>query len=92
VTEQIRLRIDRGLAKEASALCGRLGITPAAAVSLFFAQMVKLGGLPFRLVDYPDLDEYGVTLPQAGSAEDAALAEIKKVRKAGQLTIFAGKL
>jgi len=74
--EQIRLRIDRELVAEAIDICRKIGITPTAAVSMFFAQMVKLRGLPFRPSDFPALDEYDVTLEQTTLAEDAALAEI----------------
>jgi addiction module RelB/DinJ family antitoxin len=81
MTEQIRLRINSALVEEASAVCQEIGITPTAAVSMFFSQMVKLRGLPFRPSDFPALDEYGVTLGQATAAEDAALAEISKSRK-----------
>ena len=42
MTEQIRLRIDSQLAEEADEVCREIGITPTAAVSMFFAQMVKL--------------------------------------------------
>ena len=82
MTEQIRLRIDSRLADEADAVCREIGITPTAAVSMFFAQMVKLRGLPFRPSDFPALEEYGVTLAQATIAEDSALAEIASSRKA----------
>jgi addiction module RelB/DinJ family antitoxin len=92
MTEQIRLRIDSGLAEEADEVCREIGITPTAAVSMFFAQMVKLRGLPFRPSDFPALDEYGVTLAQATAAEDSALAEIALSRKAGKLSPFTGKL
>ena len=92
MTEQVRLRIDRVLAEEAHEVCRELGITPTAAVSMFFAQMVKLRGLPFRPSDFPALDEYGVTLAQATAAEDSALAEIASSRKAGRLETFTGKL
>lgn len=92
MTEQIRIRIDRQLAAEADAVCRELGITPTAAVSMFFAQMVKLRGLPFRPSAFPALDEYGVTLAQATEAEDSALAEIRAARKAGKLKAFTGKL
>ncbi len=92
MTEQIRLRIDSDLAEEADVVCREIGITPTAAVSMFFAQMVKLRGLPFRPSDFPALDEYGVTLAQATAAEDAALAEITTSRKAGKLEKFSGKL
>ena len=92
MNEQIRLRIDPQLVDDAAAVCKRLGITPTAAVSMFFAQMVKIGGLPFRPSDFPTLDEYGVTLAQAEAAEAAALHEIKAARKAGRLTKFSGAL
>jgi addiction module RelB/DinJ family antitoxin len=92
VTEQIRLRIDGQLAAEAGEVCREIGITPTAAVSMFFAQMVKLRGLPFRPSDFPSLDEYGVTLAQATSAEDAALAEIAASRKTDRLKPFTGAL
>jgi addiction module RelB/DinJ family antitoxin len=92
MTEQIRLRIDSQLAAEADVVCREIGITPTAAVSMFFAQMVKLRGLPFRPSDFPALDEYGVTLVQAAAAEDSALTEIASWRKAGKLETFTGKL
>ena len=92
MTEQIRLRVDRQLAQEAREVCRAIGITPTAAVSMLFAQMVKLRGLPFRPGDFPALDEYGVTLPQATAAEDTALAEIQAARKARKLKAFAGRL
>lgn len=92
MTEQIRLRIDSQLAEEVDVVCREIGITPTAAVSMFFAQLVKLRGLPFRPSDFPALDEYGVTLAQATAAEDSALAEIVLSRKAGKLETFTGKL
>ena len=92
MNEQIRLRIDRRLSTDAAAVCKRLGITPTAAVSMFFSQMVRLGGLPFRPSEFPALDEYGVTLKQAGAAEDAAIAEMKAERKPGKTVVFSGKL
>jgi len=92
MTEQIRLRIDSQLAEEADEVCREIGITPTAAVSMFFAQMVKLRGLPFRPSDFPALEEYGVTLAQATAAEDSALTEIASSRKTGKLETFTGKL
>lgn len=92
MTKQIRLWIDSDLAEEAAQVCSEIGITPTAAVSMFFAQMVKLRGLPFCPSDFPALDEYGVTLAQATAAEDAALAEVSLFRKAGNLQTFTGKL
>lgn len=92
MTEQIRLRIDRALAQEAGAVCREMGITPTAAVSLFFSQMVKLRGLPFRPGSYPALEEYGATWAQATAAEEEALMEIAASRKSGGLKPFTGAL
>jgi addiction module RelB/DinJ family antitoxin len=92
MTEQIRLRIDRRLVNEADEVCREIGITSTAAVSMFFAQMVKLRGLPFRPSDFPALEEYGVTLAEATAAEESALAEIARSRQAGKLARFNGKL
>ncbi|MGH7954096.1 MAG: type II toxin-antitoxin system RelB/DinJ family antitoxin [Limisphaerales bacterium] len=93
MTEQIRLRIERNLLREADEVCREIGISPGGAVSMFFAQLVKLRGLPFRPSHFPALEEYGATLEQAAAAaEHRALAEIKKARKAGRLKKFTGKL
>ena len=48
MTEQVHYRIERELVKKAKRTCGDLGITPTQAVSMFFTQMVRVGGLPFR--------------------------------------------
>ncbi len=92
MTEQIRLRIEGGLAQEAAEVCRELGITPTSAVSMFFSQMVKLRALPFRPSNFPALDEYGVTLEEATLAENEAIGEIKKSRAAGRLSEFTGQL
>lgn len=85
-------RIKPELAREAAAVCDKLGISPSAAVSLFFAQMVKAGGLPFRPSEFPALADYGVTLVEATKAEDKALAEVRRDRKAGKNKAFTGEL
>jgi addiction module RelB/DinJ family antitoxin len=92
MNEQIRLRLDGRLVAEADDVCRELGITPTAAVSMFFAQLVKLRALPFRPSGFPALDEYGATLAQATAAEDAALAETAAARKSGKLEVFNGQL
>jgi len=48
MTEQVRYRIDRKLVKQVQRVCRELGMTPTQAVSMFFTQMVRVGGLPFR--------------------------------------------
>lgn len=92
MTEQLRIRMDRELVKSATQVCAELGITPKEAISMFFAQLVRLRGLPFRPSAFPVLDEYGVTRDQAEKAVCAAKKEIKRDRKAGKLIEFKGKI
>lgn len=58
MTEQVRYRIDKELLKKAEKICRKLGISPGQAVSMFFAQMANIGGLPFRPSVFPALEEY----------------------------------
>ena len=48
MTEQVHYRIERRLVKRVKRVCSELGITPTAAVSMFFAQLVNDGELPFK--------------------------------------------
>lgn len=48
MTEQVHYRIERSLVKRAKKICAEMGITPSQAVSMFFAQLVRSRGLPFR--------------------------------------------
>ena len=92
MTEQVRYRIDRNLVKRAEKICDDLGMTPTQAVSMFFAQLVKLGALPFRPSNFPALEEYGVTVADAQAAEARARAELDADERAGRLVTFKGKL
>ena len=92
MTEQVRYRIDRNLIREAETVCKDLGMSPAQAVSMFFAQLVKVRGLPFRPSSFPALDEYGVSLAEAEAAVDKARRELNADAKAGRLVEFEGKL
>jgi addiction module RelB/DinJ family antitoxin len=56
MTEQVHYRIDRALVKKAKKVCGDLGITPTQAVSMFFAQLVKARGFPFRPTTQPPME------------------------------------
>ncbi len=92
MTEQVRYRIDRDLVKEVDEVCEDLGVTPTQAVSMFFAQLVKLRALPFRPSGLPARDEYGASMAEAEAAEARALKEIRRDRKAGRVVQFTGKL
>jgi antitoxin component of RelBE/YafQ-DinJ toxin-antitoxin module len=92
MTEQVRFRIEKDLVARAEKVCADLGLTPTQAVSMFFAQLVKLGGLPFRPSAFPVLEEYGVSLSQAEAATGAARRELQADDKAGRFVEFKGKL
>jgi len=92
MTEQVRYRINKKLVKQAEKVCEEIGISPSQAVSMFFAQMVKVGGVPFRPSTFPALAEYGVTLADAEAAETEARKELDADDKAGHLVEFKGKL
>jgi addiction module RelB/DinJ family antitoxin len=92
MTEQVRYRIPKQLVKQAELVCKEIGMAPSQAVSMFFAQLVKLRGMPFRPSEFPVLEEYGASLADAEAAESAALKEIQADRKAGRVFEFKGKL
>jgi len=92
VKEQVRYRIDRNLVRESAKVCENLGMTPAQAISMFLAQLVKLRALPFRPSEFPALEEYGVSLAEAEAAESKTIRQIRAERKAGRLVAFRGKL
>ena len=92
MTEQVRYRINRNLVKRAEKVCDELGMTPTQAVSMFFAQLVKLGGLPFRPSSFPALEEYGASMADAQAAEAKAREELDADERAGRLVPFKGKL
>ena len=43
MTEQVRYRIDRNLAKEAEEVCKEIGVAPSQVVSMLFAQIAQTG-------------------------------------------------
>ena len=92
MTEQARYRIDKKLIKQAEKICEEIGVSPSQAVSMFFAQMVRIGGLPFRPSTFPALEEYGVTLAEAERAERRARKELDADERARRLVEFKGKL
>jgi addiction module RelB/DinJ family antitoxin len=92
MTEQLRYRIDRRLKEQAEKILADLGCDPGQAIAMFYSQVVRLRGLPFRPSEFAALEEYGATVADADAAEDAALKELAADRKAGKVTEFKGKL
>lgn len=84
--------MDASLKREAEEVLKEIGLSPRTALELFYAQVVKLRGLPFRPSAFPVLEEYGVTREQAEAAEEAVIAEFAADRKAGRTFQFKGKL
>ena len=87
-----RSRIDAKLKREAEAVLEEIGLSPRTALELFYSQIIKLRGLPFRPSAFPALEDYGATLEEAKAATDRAIAEIESDRKAGRVQTFTGKL
>jgi DNA-damage-inducible protein J len=48
-TETIRARVDPALKGRAEAILDRLGITPTAAITMLYRQIVMRRGLPFEV-------------------------------------------
>ena len=92
MTEQVRYRIDKNLVRAAAKVFDAMGVTPSAAVSMFFAQVVNQRGLPFKPSEYPALEEYGATLEEVARAEREARMELAADKQAGRLVEFKGKL
>jgi addiction module RelB/DinJ family antitoxin len=89
---QLRYRVNAGLKKQAEKILENIGCDPANAVAMFYAQIVALGGLPFRPSEFPVLEEYGATIKDADRAEAAVVKEFESDRKADKTIIFTGKL
>ena len=51
----INVRIDNNVKKSAEEVFARLGITPSAAISLFYNQVIRTNSIPFELrADIPN--------------------------------------
>jgi len=92
MTEQVRYRIDKNLVRAAVKVFDAMGVTPSAAVSMFFAQVVNQRGLPFKPSEYPALEEYGATLEEVARVEREARMELAADKQAGRLVEYKGKL
>jgi addiction module RelB/DinJ family antitoxin len=92
MTEQVRYRIHKNLVRDATKVFDAIGVTPSAAVSMFFAQVVHQRGLPFKPSEFPALEEYGADLEGAAKAEKEARTELAADKQAGRLFEFKGNL
>lgn len=88
MNEQVRYRIDKNLVRDAAKVFDAIGVSPSAAVSIFFAQVVYHRGLPFKPSEFPALEEYGATLDDAARAEREARMELAADKEAGRLVEF----
>lgn len=86
-TALFRARVDSQRKTEAERVLKRLGISPAAAVNMLFAQIAERKGLPFALVLPDALTDYGVTPAELFSALTRLDEETEKARAAGTLVV-----
>lgn len=77
MTEQVRYRIDAALVRDAGKVFDSIGLSPSAAVSVFFAQCVKAGGLPFRPGEEPAKRPAKAEKSKDAAGEAAAGVEIQ---------------
>ena len=92
-TVLIRTRVDTTRAKAAQKILSGLGLKPAEAVNMFFAQVVSRRGIPFAVQEagaaYVE-KEYGVTPGELDRAARRIKREAARARKAGEVTVFKG--
>lgn len=88
MSEIYRSRIKPELKRDAEAVLKEIGMSPRAALEIFYAQIIKLRALPFVPSQFPVLQEYGATLEQANAAEEEALRELTADKAA---YVFKGK-
>ena len=84
-TTLFRARIDTGHKAAAEKILAKLGLRPADAVNLLFAQIAVRRGLPFSVSLADAADEYGVTPGQLAAALSRLDEETEQVRTAGAL-------
>ena len=92
MTEQVRYRINKNLVREATKVFDAIGVPPSAAVSMFFAQVIKQRGFPFKPSEFPALEEYGAGVEDAVRAEREARMELEADKQLGRLVEFKGTL
>ncbi len=59
-------RIDNSLKDKAESVLAKLGVTPAAAIAMFYSQIVLRGGIPFDVRLPAGISPVSCSLPQAG--------------------------
>jgi len=87
-----RKRINPRLKRDAQAVLESIGLTHDAALQLYYAQIVNLGGLPFVPSQFPALAEYGATVEDAERAASGAVREVNADLKSGRAFVFKGTL
>jgi addiction module RelB/DinJ family antitoxin len=92
-TTLFRARVNSPRAKAAQKILAGLGLSPAAAVNMLFAQIVARRGLPFDVQETGEtyaLAEYGVTPRELAAARKRVDRSLARARKSGEITAFNG--
>jgi addiction module RelB/DinJ family antitoxin len=92
-TTLFRARVNAPRAAAAQKILAGLGVTPAGAVNMLFAQIVARRGLPFDVQETGEayaLAEYGVTGRELAAARRRVDRSLARERKARTIKTFAG--
>ncbi len=86
----ILVRIEPQIKKQAESVFDDLGVSPSTAVNMFYRQVIKHDGLPFRVTkkkaDIPDLDK--MTKDEIKELLDLSEIEIKSGKTTSAEKVF----
>jgi addiction module RelB/DinJ family antitoxin len=92
-TTLLRTRIDSKRIREARKILDGIGVKPADAVNMFFAQVVAHRGIPFAVQEEGyayAAREYGVTPAELDAKVTALDRDYRREKKAGTVRRFHG--
>jgi len=87
-TKLLRAQIDSARALAAETILKNLGLKPADAINMLYAQIVSHRGLPFAVHETGyayAASEYGLTEPEVDVAEERIGRSVKRARKSGSV-------
>lgn len=82
-TKAVYVRIDNDLKEEAEGILEKLGLTPSAAISMFYKQIIMKNGIPFQVrIPYdPPLDISKMTEEEIAAEVLKGYEDIKSGRE-----------
>ena len=86
-TTLFRARVDSARKDKAERVLARLGLRPADAVNMLFAQIAERNAMPFAVALPGALTDYGVTPAELATALSRLDDETQKARTEGTLVV-----